>query len=415
MARSRIQSSRLVGGLGRRLPNLDGVCGFIMSGVAVVGGIQLNTVYELNAPSDLETLLVDANYDTTNKVLVYHHIERFFGRNRNGKAYLMLVAQTSTLTNMVDITVANSAKKMLAEKQGEIKFLVVARNPVTGYTPTLEDGLDADVFAAIPKAQELIDSEAQSYRLLDAVIIEGRSFNGTASAAENLRSLGAYEGVSVVIAADNDVSSAMAEYNGYAAVGDFAGLLSAAAISQHPGEPIEQFNLVNEARGWFVNPGLSSNQKITAYTDTDLGTLDTKGFIYAESIPLVQGIFFQDTHTLISIDSDYAFIENNRVINKMIRLANSALSRKAKARYEVDSETGQIDPAVATGLEGIVVEAVSVMETDGDLSGDSTDAYLDVSKDILSGESIDIELTAIPIVIGREITLKVGFSNPFRR
>ncbi len=415
MARSRIQSSRLVGGLGRRLPNLDGVCGFIMSGVAVVGGIQLNTVYELNGITDLEALLVDADYDTTNKVLVYHHLERFFGRNRNAKAYIMLVAQTSTLTNMVDISVANSAKKMLAEKQGEIKFLVVARNPATGYTPTLEDGLDADVYAAIPKAQELIDSEAQSYRLLDAVIIEGRSFNGTTASAENLRALGDYEGVSVVIAADNDVSSLMAEYNGYAAVGDFAGLLSLAAISQHPGEPIDQFNLVNEARGWFVNPGLSSNQKLTAYTDTDLNTLDTKGFIYAEPIPLVEGIFFQDTHTLISIDSDYAFIENNRVINKMIRLANAALARKAKARYEVDAETGQIDPAVASGLEGIVIEAVSVMETDGDLSGDSTDAFLDVSKDILSGESIDIELTAIPIVIGREITLKVGFSNPFRR
>src|SRR5690606_33487094 len=113
-------------------------------------------------------------------------------------------------------------------------------------------------------------------------ILEGRSFNGTASAAGDLRALGDYPGVSVVIAADNDVSTAETEYAGYAAVGDFMGMLTKAAISQHPGEVIEDFNLVNQARGWFINPGLSSASLLSSYADDDLTTLDEKGYIFAD-------------------------------------------------------------------------------------------------------------------------------------
>lgn len=412
MARSQINSSRLQGGLGRREVNTDGVSAMVMNAVAVVSGLQLNTVYELNGMSDVANLLITPAYDDANDVLVYHHLERFFGRNPNGKLYLLCVSQTVTLEGMVDVA-NNFAKKVSKDKQGEVKLMGIIRNPLANYTPTLEDGLDADVWAAIPKAQALINEEAGNKRYF-SIIIEGRSFNGTTASAENLRNLGDYPGVSVVIAADNDVSTAKAENAGYAAVGDFLGMLSKAAISQHPGEPLPLFNLSDAARGWFLKPGLSSALPLTSYSDTDLSTLDTKGYIFAETIPQVSGVYFQDTHTCAAISSDYAYIENNRVIDKMLRLANAALVRKAKSRFRVDPDTGRMESSVAAGLEDLVVNAVAGMQVDGDLSG-GIDAFLDTNVDLLAGDSIDIELTAIPLVIGRAITLKVGFSNPLNQ
>lgn len=415
MARSRINSTRLQGGLGRRLPNTDGVTGFIMNAIAVVGGLQLGTIYELNSIKDLEALLINPAYDTTNKVLVYHHIERFFGRNPDGKCFLLCVAQTVTMEDMVDVAIVTNAKKLLKDKNGEIRILAVIRNPAALYAPTLSGGLDEDVLNARAKAQALIDEEAEEFRYLDSIILEGRSFNGTTASATDLRATVDYPGVSIVIMADNDISTAETEYAGYAAVGDFVGMLTKASLSQHPGEAIEAFNLLDVARGWFVNVGLSSAALLSTYTNGDFDTLDEKGYIYADIIPNLTGFWIQDTHTNCSIDSDYAFIENNRVINKMIRLANAALIRKAKARFAVDAQSGQLAAAVISGLEDMVVEAIRPMETDGDLSPDGSDAYLDPNVDVLAGETIDIELTAIPVVIGRAISLSVGFSNPFNR
>ena len=213
MARSNVTITKRNGALGRRNASTDGVCGLVTTGVAVVGTgkLTLNTVYPLKSQRDANGLGLNAAYDTTNKVLVYHHIDRFFKRNPDGTLYLLVAAQTNKLSDLVDTT-KDFAKKILREAQGLIKFVGVAHNPAAGYTPTLLTGLDADVLTATANAQALYEDEFKAFRYA-SFLIEGQSFNGTAAAAKDLRTLNA-PNVSITIAADPAISAVDTLYRG---------------------------------------------------------------------------------------------------------------------------------------------------------------------------------------------------------
>jgi hypothetical protein len=322
----------------------------------------------------------------------------------------MLLAQSVTMANMVDIANVNNAKKLLKDANGAIKNLFVFRCPPTGYTVTNNGGLNAEVIAAIPKAQELVDQEFSEYRYCN-IVVEGRNFNGSAGDATNLRSLAA-PNVAVVIAADLDVSAINALHNGYAAIGDVAGLVSLAAVSQNIGEKVAEFNLENKAQGWFEKVGISSNLTISSYAANALDTLNTKGYIFADFVPGLPGVYLNDSHMAVVASSDYAYLENNRTINKAIELARTALLPKVNSRLFVDPVTGFLATAEVAGLEELARVSLLPMQTDGDISG-GIDAYINPEQDLLSTSELEVELTFIPRAIARAITLKIGFTNPF--
>jgi hypothetical protein len=410
MARSNVTLVKLQGGLGRRLPNTDGVCGLISSGVAA-GTLALNTTYTLKGIEDLEALGITSAYDTTNDVLLYHHVSRFFLRNPSGELWLRVVAQTVTMTQMVTKTLTH-AKQLLQDANGKIRMLGVNRNPAAAYSPTLATGLDADVVAAIPAAQALVDEEFDEFRLLDAVILEGRSYNGLPSAALDLRAQDA-SNVHVTIAADPAISASGTLSVGYAAVGDVLGIASLAAISQNIGERAPEFNLQNVAESMFLTAGLSSNALIGTYTSAQLDTLHDKGYIFPEQVAGLDGFFLNDSHSATPIDGDYAYLENNRVIDKALRLARLALLPNVNSRLLVESGTGKLSAADKSRLEDLATGAVEPMFVDGDISGPA-DCWIDPEQDLLSTSELIVQLKIVPVAIGRAIVLKVGFTNPLK-
>lgn len=402
------------GALGRRNPNADGVCGLVTTGVAVVGAgkLVLNTVYPLRSQRDATAIGVDEAYDSTNKVLVYHHIDRFFKRNPDGTLYLLVAAQTNKLSDLADLS-KQFAKKILAQAQGLIKFIAISHNPATGASaPTLLNGLDSDVFLAVANAQALYTEEFSAFRYA-SFLIEGRSFNGTAAAAKDLRTLNA-PNVSVTIAADASISNADTLYNGYAAVGDVLGLISKAAVSQNIGEFTASFNLNDTGRGLFTTAGLSSNQAISNYADADLNALNDKGYIFPTAIAGLDGFYLNDSHTASALaNNDYAYIENNRTIEKAIFLVRQSLLPKVKSRVRVDPDTGNLQDEDRKALEATGKKALEGMEADGDLSG-GIDCYVDPEQDVLSTSMINVEVSFIPVSIARQITVSIGFLNPFK-
>ena len=397
------------GNLGRTDSNTDMVSALVMNGLATTN-LDLDTIYELRSVEDAIALGIDADYDDANSVLCYHHISRAFLRNPSIILYIMLVAQTVTLTEMV--TKENDyLAKLLREKNDEIVQWAVARNPVVGYTPTLINGLDKDVVDAISKAQELTIYEESKHRFSDG-FIEGKSFNGTATNALDLRSLDA-DGVSVVVLADPAISNAKAIYNGYAAVGDVLGICSLAAVSQNIGELADEFNLTNANEDAFITMGLSSNKLMSDYTDTAIEILHNKGYIFGEATSGKAGFWLNDSSTCTAIDSDYAYKENNRTIKKAIKLARTAILPRIKRRIPVNTPTGYIAKTEAKDIESVIEAAVQEMQSDGDISG-GIDAYVNAEQNVLSTSKFECELTFVPVSIGRKITLKIGFKNPFK-
>lgn len=408
MGRSTLEIELSDGNLGRRNPNADMVSAMVMNGIATTD-YALGDIIELRSVPDAEGYGLDSEYDTTNTVLVYHHIKRFFLRNPSGILHIMLVAQNISLTQMVDKDNAYLAK-LLREKAGAIVQWAVALNPDENYTPTLVTGLDQDVINAIPKAQELLDFEFSKFRYSDG-FIEGRSFNGTTTAALDLRSLDA-RGISVVIGADKTITDLDDRFESYAAVGDVLGLTSVAAVSQNIGELSQNFNLTDTNVSTFLNAALSSGMALSTYSDTDLDTLHTKGYIFADTNPGEAGFWLNDTATCVELASDYAYKEANRTVNKAIKEARRVLNPRIKRRVYVNPDNGKIAPTDAKELETLTKGSLRQMLQDGDLSG-GIDAYVNPDQNILANSKLDVELTFVPVGIARKIKLTIGFKNPF--
>ncbi len=411
MAHNKLNVSLASGGLGRTVPSTDGVMACVMNAIAVTGGLQLNTAYEFKSETELEALLVDAAYDTSNNVLVHHRIKRFFRKNQGATLHVMFVAQSVTMTDMLDIS-NDYAKKLSVDQAGAIKMIWVARNPPTGYTPVVDDGIDADVLTAIPKGQELVTDEFSRFRYDAVVLIEGRSMSSTHGDLPDLHDLAAkYPNVSVVGLADPAISAKHALFNGYAAVEDVARLLSFAPVSRNIGENADVFNLNDAAQGVFDTVGFSCNSTLN---ETSIDAVHAKGFIIGEAVPGLQGFYLNDTFTCTDLASDYAYIENNRTIFKALNLARLALLPKVNSRLYVDSVTGKLGDTDRSGLEDTAVDAINrVMLRDRDISG-GTEAFIDPNTNVLADENIEVQVSFIPVAIGRRISLKIGFKNPFK-
>lgn len=413
--RPRLIVQKLNGGLGRRNPSADMITGSVMNAVAT-SEMVLGNIYTLKNIQEVEALGLSEEYDQTNKVLVYERLRRFFVHNPSITVYFMPVAQGVTLTQMVDKDNQYLAR-LLRDKAGEIVQACVSLNPDKNHSPIIETGLDKDSIDAIYKAQALADAEWAKDRYCE-IYIEGRSFSGTSAAALNLRTLlSECPDISVVIGADYEVSSRDDLYKGYAAVEDYAAMVSKADVSQNAGEQINDFNLTHVDEKTFIIPGLSSGNKLSDYSDTDLDNLDDRGYIYFApivnlgGISSTAGIYINDTHTCAKITSDFAYGENNRTIKKAIKLAKAALTPKVKGRIYVDENTGFMAPETVKDLETITKVSLDPMVAAGDISG-GVDAYINPEQNVLATSEFIVLLTFIPVAIGRRITLKVGFRNP---
>lgn len=416
------KTQRKNGGLGRRLPNKDGVALLVTNGVAVVGGVQLNTVYRLLSPNDLVALKIDAAYDTANKVLVHRHITDAFLYNPSLELYLFVVPQKVVAVEITPAVICDKDQDYLKKALNDcksiynaaIKLVGVAFNPSATYVPTVAAGIDNTGPTAKAKLAELLDIFAEDYTFVSA-LLEARSYSGVNGDLVSVNAMSSNLNaprVSFVLSADKAVSASDALFNGYANIGAALGMLALSAISENMGNPIEKFNLTNAANNRMITPGLSGNRALP--TDAVvLNDIYDKGYIFATPITGADGIFFTDTRTCTPLSDDYAYIENNRVIDKMLLLARTAmLPLTTNARLQVDQTTGKLTLSQKSLLEGAVEKALDIMVSDGDLSG-GVECIIPDGINVLGGDEIVADITAVPIAIGRPITITAGFNNPF--
>lgn len=335
----------------------------VMGGVAVAGGAQLNTVYTLYSVSGAETLGLDAAYDADNSVLVHKHIDDFFFYNPAGELHIMLVAQNTSLEDMCDPT-NDYLKKVLREANGRIRKAGVVLNPDGDYTSTTSGGLDADVLAAIPKAQALADEEYGESRPINNIVIEGREFNGTVGDATDLRALanGPYRDVSVVIGQDPDVADNDALFADYAAVGAYLGMATNKTISQSFAQPIDQFNLADAATDRFLGVYLSNNQPLTNLAAADIAALSNKGYVFARTFPSYGGVYWNQSHVCAPVTDDYNYSELRDVMNQAVRLTHPVVIPYVNSTEWVVTDAGRIEKRQTSAVAAEIRSALGPIE-----------------------------------------------------
>lgn len=389
--------TKVSGGLARRQPSTDMVSGFIANGVAVVGGVQLDTHYTIISLKEAEDLGIDAAYDESNVVLVYEHIKEMFRINPSLELTFILKSQATTFTQLVDEVAALSEYV-----NGTVNQVAIARNP----TVAIAVGDTTELLAAIANAQTVANNMYLDHKPVH-ILLEGKGFDITD--ADDFRALNARK-VSVMVGQSNEVASreiaAAFPYAGYGAVGTLLGAVSLAAV--HEGvDWVQQFNML----GGNLSIAAISGVQLTDATVTGalLNTANTRGAIFFKTHIGIAGIYFNDTHTCTVVTDDFAYIENQRTINKATRIVRATLLPDLGSPVNVDA-SGQLDESFVMAMKAKVDKALTE-QMQGEVS--SFTFYIDPAQNVLSTSEINTQLSIVPVGKARSIKVAIGFTNPF--
>lgn len=390
------------GNLGRRDPEANMISGLVMGGIAT-GSLPLGqTSPKITSLAAAEALGIDESYDLTNKILVHYHIKEFFRINPDGELYIMLVAQGTTMTDMCDK--ANSyVQKLIVDSNGEVRQYGVVLNPASGYTSTLSGGFDQDVINAIPKAQELGSQAFKDKRPVIGVI-EGREFNGTVATMDDLRSNEA-EYACVTALQDPNVASKDALYENHAAVGTTLGAISLAPSNISIGWT-ENFNLQNKKTGEFTEVYMSDNNPASDY-ENFYEDLSDKGVLFGRIYTGQAGVYFDTFSSCADLESDYAYGQETRVVNKAARLLYDKLFKRIEGPLLVDPDNGQLAIEEVTEIEEEGNEALGEMSDE--ISGAAT--YVNPAQDVQTSGKVLMKFKVVNIATGRELEVEIGLAK----
>lgn len=424
--------TKLSGGLGRRNPEQDMVSGLLFDGVATTK-LALNKIERLASLEDAEALGITADYDV-NGQSAFYQIQQFFRMNPSGDLYIMVTTATSYEE------IAGKAMDMQEKANGNIRQMAIIYSGATTFAQTQ---------AAVLKAQTEAGLAYKDYMPFE-IILEGKGFTVDAPSLDGSNA----ENVSVVVAMDVEkafekklfqkdnsklyilapneevlpVEGSLDVYNvrnadglkkengavlefvfknsykNTAAVGLALGAISKAKVSENIAW-IEKFNLTGEG---FAKAGFVGGEEIK--TLGTLGELNEKRFIFARTHTGLPGVYFNDSATCTTGTSDFAYVENNRTINKATRLLRTALLPKLASPVLVDID-GKLPQSVSKSFEGLCRSALEGMVANQEVS--AFDVYVDPKQNILATSELKVKAEITPIGTARKIMVDLGFKNPF--
>jgi len=372
--------NKLSGGLGRRNPEQDMVSGLLFDDAATPQ-FASDKVERLASLEDAENLGITSDYDTPVQS-VYYQIQQFFRMNPSGDLYIM----KTTASSYEEI--AGKALDMQEKANGNIRQMAIIYSGATTFVQTQ---------AAVAKAQSQAALAYNDFMPFE-VILEGKGFK--ASVATSLAGLNA-ENVSVVIAMDAEKAT---NYKNSAAVGLALGAISKSKVSENIAW-IEKFNLTGEG---FAKAGFVGGEEIK--TLGTLSDLNEKRYIFVKTHTGLPGVYFNDSHTCTTGTSDFAYVENNRTINKATRLMRTALLPKLASPVLVDID-GKLPQSVSKSFEGLCRSALEAMVANQEVS--DFDVYVDPKQNILATSELKVKAEITPIGTARKIMVDLGFKNPF--
>ncbi|MCA6489087.1 MAG: hypothetical protein IM569_13585 [Chitinophagaceae bacterium] len=170
---------------------------------------------------------------------------------------------------------------------------------------------------------------------------------------------------------------------------------------------VAQFNISNGVECdvlAFANGVLFSHSSVN---DNLLGTLQAERYIFLRKFVGVSGSFFNENSTSIALSSDYAYISDNRTIQKATRGIYASVLPALNSPITLKSD-GTLSDEAAAYFEGLAGIALNEMVRNGELSGFA--ANVNTLQNVLSTGILTINVTLVQIATGRNIVVNIGYN-----
>lgn len=322
------------GNLGLSAPNENGIAVLLVAAPAAPTA-GYGTAFLVSNIAEVKAAFAHAN-----NVVVVEALEKgFYAEAAEGsKVYILAMAQATTLETL--LATAN-ADKALNLAGGNARLLATVKFPADNYAPTIAEGLDQDVIAAVTAAQTLADAWKVKNKGFRA-FIQGFGFTNPTDVKDY--SAATNRNAAVVlgsIAASSATATLMA-------------LGRAAAI-----DPQQNIGRVKTG-SLKIDPAVSVKIGATEadqVTSALLNTLHTKRYITFEKNEIASGYVFNDDLMACISSDDFNNLRNGRVIDNAQRVAYKAYYEELKDDVEVD-ESGRLDSIVEKALETKIQVAI---------------------------------------------------------
>lgn len=160
-------------------------------------------------------------------------------------------------------------------------------------------------------------------------------------------------------------------------------------------------------------PAMADGVLLTTMTDAAIDLIDSYGYIflqkYVGETVEAAGTYFNDNHSAVSLESDYAFMNDNRTMDKAIRRVYGKMLPQLNGPITIDPTSGKLAPYTVAYLESLGNAALEQMERDGELSGYK--AVINPDQNLLQTSNLQVVIKNVPIGVSRNINIKISFTN----
>lgn len=316
----------------------------------------------------------------------YYHISEFFRMNQNAQLWVGIYTTPSSYT-FTEIASLQAASKGVIRQIG---VYVPARVHTANFA--------ADVATINAVCQTLDDNKMP----LSAVLAEDISPVTDLSTLTNLSGLNS-EWVSPCIGQDG-AAKGWGLYKSLGKsvtnIGAMMGAISIAQVSECIGNPIPKFNISDGSEN--ETPAFANNTLYSAVAFPLLTQLDNFRYIYIGNYVGYAGTYFSDSHCCILQNSNYGYIEQNRIQSKIERLLYPAYLPFVKGNLPLNAD-GTLANTIVVSLESIGDGALAIMLTARELSGENV--IIDPKQNIQSSGKLVITLYNLNNQIARSIEI----------
>ena len=366
----------------------DGLFALVCGAAAVTKKLELGKAYTLHSFDELAALGVTAE----NNPRLYKHVQDFYTEAEEGtKLVIYPVDKAKTFTELCDKD-TGVIKELIMAENGTLRGIFVAGDGREATVTT--NGLDNDLFTALPKAQQLAEWATVSLYAPLFIILEGRGYKG--GVVKDLHKE-TYNRVGVLIGDTVKASEG-------AAVGLMAGRLATLPV---------QRNIARVKNGALKPIAMFLGEKPVEENASAVSDLYDAGYITPRKYVGKAGYFFTDDRLACEQTDDYAHITARRTIDKAYRIAYTALLDLMMDELAVNDD-GTLRHGIIMAWQQMMENAVNrAMTAAGELSADENGAgckaYIDPKQNVLSTSKIELVLKIRPFGYARYVDVKLGF------
>lgn len=382
------------GGLGRALAGKDHVSGIVVEmalanvPAPLVAAGLFATIFSVEDGEDLG-ILYSENTDNVELDALRYALESIFEQNDKAIVHLA-IADTADAK-----TVATELLVMQNKADGEVRQALLL-------TPN-KDFAVGDL-APIQASCDVLEAEHQPLSVLYAPNFVGVTDPFTT----DLRGLD-NKNISVVVGMDgngkgSELSVAYAKSIG--AGGTVIGVISSAKVHENIAW-VGRFNVNKNSTNEYDVIKLADGRAFKEVSTSEINSISDNGYIALIKHIGKAGSYFNDSYTAISESDDYAFIENNRTIDKAIRGCREFLLPALNSPLYVN-EDGTLTEDTIASFKNDAERALEVMERNQEISAFS--ATIDPDQDVLSTSKITITIKVVPVGVARNIVVNIGFA-----